>query len=71
MADKEVRGNKETASVNTWASGCNTSVTYFFFFFFPGIMAEEILRRDLKGENEVKCVDVCPQVILNFSSSNK
>lgn len=34
-------------------------------------MAEEILRRDLKGENEVKCDDVCPQLILNFGSSNE
>lgn len=34
-------------------------------------MAEEILRRDLKGENEVKCVDVWPQLILNFGSSNE
>lgn len=30
-------------------------------------MAEDTLRRDLKGENEVKCVDVCPQLILNFN----
>lgn len=32
-------------------------------------MAEETLRRDLKGENEVKCVDVRPQLILNFSTA--
>jgi len=34
-------------------------------------MAEESLRRDLKAENEVKCVDVCPQLTLNISSSNE
>lgn len=29
-------------------------------------MAEEILRRELKGENEAKCIDVCPELILNL-----
>lgn len=71
MVDKEGGGNKETASVNTGGSGCNTSLTYLYFFFFSGIMAEEILRRDLKGENEVKYVDVCPQLILNLGSSSE
>lgn len=34
MVDKEGGGNKETASVNTGGSGCNTSLTYLYIFFF-------------------------------------
>lgn len=69
MVHEETGGNKEAASLNTRGSGCNSSLTYFFFL---GIMAEEILRRDLKGENEVKCVDVCSELILNLvTAKNK